>query len=76
MKGRDTMHRLFWPVITYRDNDGSARKFSTANACHNLSEARAVIRSWTQTFHILTAKVDVYDASTFPLRKIRTYNFF
>ena len=70
------MHRLYWPVITYRDRDGSARKFSTSNACHTRAEARDVIRTWAQDFHILSARVDVYDASTFPVRKIRTYNFF
>lgn len=70
------MHRMYWPVITYRNNDGTTQKFSTTNGCHNCKEARAVIRSWAKDFHILSARVDVYDASTFPLRKIRVYNFF
>lgn len=70
------MRRLYWPVISYRDDDGSARKFSTANGCRNCEEARATIRLWAKDFHILSARVDVYDASSFPLQKIRTYNFF
>jgi len=70
------MYRLYWPVIKFRDHEGSARTFSTCGPCHTRAQARDVIRTWAEDFHILSARVDVYDGSVFPVRKIRTYNFF
>ena len=69
------MNRLYWPVIVYQ-NGVLTDKLSTSSPCHTRAEARAVIHAWAEDFHILSARVDVYDGSIFPIRKIRTYNFF
>lgn len=69
------MNKLFWPVITHR-NGIIDSKLSTSTPFHSLKEARDQISLWAQDFHILSARVDVYDGSVFPVRKIRTYNFF
>lgn len=70
------IHKLYWPVITYQDNDKSIRKFSTSLGCKTCGEAKATIRSWAEDFHIRSARVDVYNCSVFPAKKIRTYNLF
>lgn len=69
------MNRLYWPVITYR-NGVITDKLSTSAPCHSLKKAREQIRFWAEDFHILSARIDVYDRSVFPVKKIRTYNFF
>jgi hypothetical protein len=70
------MHRLYWPVVTYRTIDRKEHKLSTSLSCKSCAEAKETIRTWANDVQILTARIDVYDGSVFPIRKIRTYHLF
>lgn len=70
------MIRLYWPVITYRTTDKTDRKLSTMFSCKSCAEAKETIRSWAADVQVLSARVDVYDGSSFPIKKIRTYRLF
>lgn len=70
------MFRLYWPVVTYRTINKTEHKLSTAFSCKSCGEAKQTIRAWADDVQILTARIDVYDGSVFPIRKIRTYYLF
>lgn len=70
------MVRYYWPVVTYKTKDKAEHKLSTTLRCKSCAEAKRVIRSWAEDVQILSARVDVYDGSYFPLKKIRTYRLF
>lgn len=70
------MVRYYWPVVTYRTKDKTEHKLSTSLSCKSCAEAKQIIRSWAADVQILSARVDVYDGSSFPIKKIRTYRLF
>lgn len=71
------MLRYYWPVVTYRTPiNKTEHKLSTSLGCKSCAEAKETIRSWAADVQILSARVDVYDGSSFPLKKIRTYRLF
>ena len=70
------MLRFYWPVVTYRGIGKTVHKLSTSMCCKSCAEAKQTIRAWADSVQILTARIDVYDGSVFPIRKIRTYRLF
>lgn len=68
--------RLYWPVITYQDKDKTIRKLSTPYGYTRYRDAKEAIQFWSVDFHLRSARIDVYDCSVFPIKKVRTYNLF
>ena len=55
-----TRSAQYWPVAEYRTADGRTEKLWTYSASLTMSDARRVITSWAESFHLLHARIDAF----------------
>lgn len=65
------MKLRYWPFITYRDESGTVRHTNTAYGYDTPKQARAQIRAWAQSLHLLTAYIEALDVEADPPRVYR-----
>lgn len=72
-----TRSAQYWPVAEYRTSDGRSEKLWTYNASLSMADARRVVASWADSFHLLHARIDAfYGSNTDGSRPDRSYRLF
>lgn len=72
-----TRSAQYWPVAEYRTADGRCEKLWTYQASLSMADARRVVSSWAESFHLLHARIDAfYGTNTDGSKPCRSYRLF